>query len=188
MTLLQWTSAIVSSLWTATPPGPTQESPTSPAGDSWAEYRAFLNAILPIREDERSVALQGPKVPWNALAPQLNEENGLAIRVFYARAESILRSHSSAPPEAPQSSARPTVEASGAATTGYICHTRFGMKSVPAHLKVLYDELYEACWDGDNTTIQELCLPKNIREGKEPIQISVQTAALGGLATLTGMQ
>jgi hypothetical protein len=240
MTLLQWTSSIVSSLWTTTPPGPMQEPPTSPAGDSWSEYRSFLaailpiredecfvdailpirederfvdatlpirgderfgevlvpigedersvGAILPIREDERFVALPGPKAPWNALAPQLNEENGLATRDFYARAESILRSHSSASPEAPQGSALRTVATSGAATTGYICHIMFGMKFLPTHLKVLYDELYEACWVGDNATIQELCLPKNIQEGKEPIQISVQTAALDGFTPFTGMQ
>jgi hypothetical protein len=63
----------------------------------------------------------------------------------------------------------------------------FGV-SIPAHLKVLYDELYEACWTGDNGTIQELCLPKHLAEDKEPIQISVLTSTAHNYnGQLTGM-
>jgi hypothetical protein len=48
--------------------------------------------------------------------------------------------------------------------------------SAPQHLITTYDELYEACFTGDNEKIKQLCLPP---EGStiEPLQISVQTCA-----------
>ncbi|KAI0030398.1 hypothetical protein K488DRAFT_87813 [Vararia minispora EC-137] len=49
---------------------------------------------------------------------------------------------------------------------------------VPLHLKAFYDELYEACWDGDNARIEELCLPKKVAsDSQEPIQITVRTTS-----------
>lgn len=46
----------------------------------------------------------------------------------------------------------------------------------------LYDELYQACWDGDNEKIQELCLPKDPSKAKEPpIQIVAETTEGGDL-------
>jgi hypothetical protein len=59
--------------------------------------------------------------------------------------------------------------------SGYIHHEKYTTTLIPLHLQVFYDELYEACWKGDNASIQELCLPKQVAEGKEPIQIVVQT-------------
>lgn len=46
---------------------------------------------------------------------------------------------------------------------------------VPKHLTAVYDELYEACFTGDNAKIQQLCFPPN-GSTIPPIQISVQTA------------
>lgn len=46
---------------------------------------------------------------------------------------------------------------------------------VGQHTLHFYDHLFEACWRGDNKSIEELCLPKH--QGKhgsvEPIQITV---------------
>ncbi|KAI0263726.1 hypothetical protein BC834DRAFT_290264 [Gloeopeniophorella convolvens] len=61
--------------------------------------------------------------------------------------------------------------------SGYVRYVKHSTNPVPIHLKTLYDELYEACWIGDNARIQELCLPKHIEEGQEPIQIIVQTSS-----------
>ena len=42
-------------------------------------------------------------------------------------------------------------------------------------LNALYEELYTACWDGDNAKIRKLCLPLPGRKSPDlPLQISVQ--------------
>lgn len=42
-------------------------------------------------------------------------------------------------------------------------------------LNALYEELYEACWNGDNTKIRKLCLPQlGCKSQETPLQISVQ--------------
>lgn len=50
---------------------------------------------------------------------------------------------------------------------------------VPQHLVAAYDELYEACYNGDNEKIQKLCLPDCGPEadsdgGESPLNISVR--------------
>lgn len=60
--------------------------------------------------------------------------------------------------------------------TEYARHgSRYNSDFVPKHLMLLYDELYDACFNGDNNKIQQLCLPPPGSK-VEPIQISVQTA------------
>ena len=49
------------------------------------------------------------------------------------------------------------------------------------HLLDSYDELFEACWTGDNAKIQELCLPpakKNAKSNTTPLQISVKSSGV----------
>jgi hypothetical protein len=175
MTLLQWTSAMLARLRTPSVSGPSQDPPT---GDTWAQYRAYVVAVLPAKKDV-SVTTPFDLMMPHIIGPHLDEEHALATRDYYSRAESILHSYSAVP--VPQSGEAPTVQTSGlqhfSTLQGreYYRHTKFTVISIPAHLKVLYDELYEACWTGDNGTIQELCLPKHLAEGKEPIQISVLT-------------
>ncbi|PCH39932.1 ankyrin [Wolfiporia cocos MD-104 SS10] len=50
----------------------------------------------------------------------------------------------------------------------------------PAHMVPRYDELFEACWDGDNAKIQKLCLPKS-EDGHSsiPLHVTVQFEADG---------
>lgn len=117
----------------------------------------------------------------------LEDKHALETRNYYTRADSILRSYSTVPPQVQQSNEAPTVPTivhwQQHGTTqgqGYARHTKLSTVLIPAHLKVLYDELYEACWTGDNATIQELCLPKHLAEDKEPIQISVQASTATG--------
>ena len=188
MTLLQWTSGILAKLQTPSVSGPTQEPPI---GDTWAQYNAYLTAVLPTKEAEGPVTAVMPRRLPSTVMPQLDEAHALAMRDYYAHAESILLTYSTKT-QVPQSGVTPTAQTSTLQRrtlqgSGYVRHTKFSVVSIPAHLKVLYDELYEACWTGNNAAIQELCLP-NLAEGKEPIQISVLTTPdPNSYADLTGM-
>jgi hypothetical protein len=192
MAILQWLSAMLKKLRTLSVSGTTQEPPI---GDTWAHYNAYLAAVLPTKE-EGSVK---PQKTRSIVIPRLDEEQVLAITDYYARMESILRAYS-AMSEASESGETPTAQTSGQQHgspqgTRYFRHTKYAMVIIPAHLKMFYDELYEACWTGDNATIQELCLPKYLKENKEPIQISVVTMTTVSVGTrykpyvapLTGM-
>jgi ankyrin repeat protein len=58
--------------------------------------------------------------------------------------------------------------------------TRFALygwqeQQVGEHAMASYDELFQACWDGDNFRIQQLCLPKiGSKLQVDPLQITVQ--------------
>jgi hypothetical protein len=178
MTLLQWISAMLKKLRTLSVSTTTQEPPM---GYTWAQYNAYLTAVLPTKEEEGSVKLQKT---LSTVVPHLDEKHALAITDYYSRVEPILRAYS-AMPQASQSDETPTLQTSGQQHsapkgTGYHRHTKYATVPIPAHLKVFYDELYEACWTGDNAVIQELCLPKHLKETKEPIQISVVTTVSVG--------
>jgi hypothetical protein len=57
----------------------------------------------------------------------------------------------------------------------YIYHTTgYGQSWVPKHLIAAYDELYEACFTGDNSKIQQLCFPPD-GSTTLALQISVQS-------------
>ncbi|KAH8991545.1 hypothetical protein EDB92DRAFT_2114535 [Lactarius akahatsu] len=173
-TLLQWTSKAVSLLESKTTPKPVQAPdnlPDSPAGDDWSQYRAYLSTILPHCKSKDMVSVSS----WNTVHSK-EEDYTAATKDYFTFAESILRAHGATLPEG-----APTSEQ--AATTlgsGYTRHTKHSTTPVPVHLKVFYDELYEACWKGDNASVCELCLPKQVADEKEPIQIVVQTTALDG--------
>jgi hypothetical protein len=189
MTLLQWISAMLKKLRTLSASEATQEPPI---GDTWAQYNTYLAAVLPTKEEEGSVK---PQKTRSTIVPHLDEEHALAMTDYYARVESNLCAYS-AMPQASQSGETPTSQTSGQQHggrqgTGYVRHTKHAAVPIPAHLKVFYDELYEACWTGDNAVIQELCL-RHLKESKELIQISVVTTVSVGsvpnpFAHLTGM-
>ena len=179
MTLLQWTSAMLAKLETLSGPRRISEPLQEPSTDTWAQYKAYFAAVLSTREDTGSSVFQLFFAAPKTAISHLDEEHVSATRDYYARAESILHSHSAIPLQLPQSSEAPippalTQQHDSSNGARYVLDTKYSTVSIPAHLKVLYDELYEACWTGDNKTIQELCLPKHLAEGKEPIQISVQ--------------
>ena len=57
---------------------------------------------------------------------------------------------------------------------GRVSHLMCG--NVPRHLLTSYDELYEACYVGDNEKIQTLCLPaEGTIHGSILLNISVKT-------------
>ncbi len=68
-----------------------------------------------------------------------------------------------------------------AQTNGYVFinNTHYRRQYVPKHLVEAYDELYEACFTGDNAKIQHLCLPIDgqdaaLGDGPVPLNISVR--------------
>jgi hypothetical protein len=137
------------------------------------------------KEFVRSVTTQKVPSPWDRPEPpdRPYENTTSATADYYARAESILRSYSAEPHQVLQSDKAPTEEAPSVPqsldpqVSRYVRpgKDRYSEIPIPVHLKVLYAELYEACWTGDNELIQELCLPKHLSEDKEPIHIFVQT-------------
>ncbi|KAH9970349.1 ankyrin repeat-containing domain protein, partial [Lactifluus volemus] len=179
MSILQWTSRVVTLVPSTTVSKQKHDFPTSPADVTWSQYRAHLASILPQREPAWGVQLYGTP------RRNKNEEYILATKDYYVRAESILRAHGAALPAVPQ--VAETGRAVNPQGSAYLRHTKYSPSTIPIHLKVFYDELFEACWTGDNASIQELCLPKEEKEGQGPIQISVQTTPLrDGLGGLTG--
>jgi hypothetical protein len=174
MSMLQWTSRAVAHLSSITISKQTHDFPTSPVGDTWSQYRTYLTALSSHREDRGSDWLQ-----------RLHRMR-MATKDYYARAESILRAHGAALPEVLQTVGIGSPVAPQG--SGYFRHTKGGTSLIPIHLKVFYDELYEACWTGDNVSIQELCLPKELEEGKEPIQISVKHNVSGAGMLMTSLE
>ncbi|KAH8991543.1 hypothetical protein EDB92DRAFT_1945881 [Lactarius akahatsu] len=155
----------------AAAPEPIQapDLPDSPAGDAWSQYRAYLAAVLPHSKaenaDVRSLARAAPHAEeyhTHSARGRLDSKDELF---------GLRRVHSACPWH---SDAR---DSPGI----WIYTPRKGRDLLPSRpiLKVFYDELYEACWKGDNVSIRELCLPKRNAEGEEPIQIVVQTTAVG---------
>jgi hypothetical protein len=74
------------------------------------------------------------------------------------------------------------------ATSYHRLMSTYQTNDVPLHLKALYDELFEACWAGDNARIEELCLPMETPTSgaQEPVQIVVRTTSAKGEASWSG--
>jgi hypothetical protein len=173
MNLLQWVSTVIANLTKATPAQSWQEEssqvlPTF-AVVTWAQYRTYLNAVLPAKEDI-NLFTRVPPMMRNDLAAGLNEEHVRETRNHYKRAEPILRYYSAVPfqsVEAPTAQTFPVQQQVTPHVSGYIHHGK-RTTTVPARLKVLYDELYEACSNGDNASIQELCPQNTFRKAGCP--------------------
>ena len=187
LSLLQWTSKAVSILGSKTAPKPIQAPenlPDSPAGDTWSQYRAYLVAVVPHRKAEvLGPVLSSPRKVLRGTVYTQRDDCTSETKEYFTFAESVLRAHGATLPEAASTSEESATSGVGFQThvlqsSGYLRQGRYTYSPVPVHLKVFYDELYEACWKGDNATIRELCLPKRVEEGKEPIQIVAQTTNL----------
>ncbi|KAH9007478.1 hypothetical protein EDB84DRAFT_1572846, partial [Lactarius hengduanensis] len=192
--LLQWTSEALSLLSKSAlkPIQAPDGLPDSPAGDAWNQYLAYLATVLPYSqvEDIGSAGSRGRRMPNSVRT--LGKEYAAAAKDYFTFVESVLRAHGATIPEA-STSVRPATGQIGTQTpappqeSGYIRHGKDRITPVPVRLKVIYDGLYEACWKGDNASIRELCLPQQVAEGEEPIQIVVQTTAPSdSLSSLTG--
>ena len=188
VSLLQWTTNAISSLRSKTASEPAQAPenlPGSPTGDAWSQYRAFLATVLPHSEpdDLGSASSRGLPRSSRDTVRMLEEGNAAIQKEYLTFAESVLRAHGATLLEGASTSEESATAGIGTSTpvtsleSGYIRQAQYTTTPVPLHLKVFYDELYEACWDGDNASIRELCLPKQVAEGREPIQIVVQTTS-----------
>ncbi|KAH9170812.1 hypothetical protein EDB89DRAFT_2071544 [Lactarius sanguifluus] len=172
VSLLQWTSKAISFLRSRAAPEPIQapDLPDSPAGDAWSQYRAYLAAVLAHSKTENapSAFSRGPHRMPRSITRTLRGDGLTARMNYFASAKSILRAHSATIPEESSTSEKPLTGLVGTQTpvtpqeSGYIRHGKDKTTPIPAHLKVFYDELYEACWKGDNASIRELCLPKRV--------------------------
>ncbi|KAI9433857.1 hypothetical protein H4582DRAFT_1982964 [Lactarius indigo] len=190
LSLLQWTSKVVSFLrFRATPKSiqAPEDLPDSPAGDAWSQYRAYLATVLPHSKTRTmgSACLRGPRWYSRSTARVLQGEDAIARIDYFTYAESILRAHSatlsedSPTPKPPVAGRLATQTPATLQESGYIRHGKDTTTTpVPVHLKVYYDELFEACWKGDNASIREICFPEQGADGEEPIQIVVQTTSL----------
>ncbi|KAH8995819.1 hypothetical protein EDB86DRAFT_3243523 [Lactarius hatsudake] len=183
--LLQWASEALSLLSKSAPKliRAPDGLPDSPAGDTWNQYRAYLATVLPYSqvEDIGSAGSRGHRMPRNNVRT-LGKEYAAAAKDYFTFVESVLRAHGATIPEASTSERLATGPIgtqmpAPPQESGYIRHGRDRTTPVPVRLKVFYDGLYEACWKGDNASIRELCLPRQVAEGEEPIQIVVQTTA-----------
>lgn len=56
----------------------------------------------------------------------------------------------------------------------------FSSDTVPLHLSAKYDELFEACWRGDDDTVRRLCLPEE--EKQNALRVSVAVAGTNAWA------
>ena len=152
--------------------------PESPAGDTWSQYRAYLDEVLPqSTSEDRGYDSSQRLRQFGYMAHALEEKYASTTKEYLTFAESVLRTHGAALPGGASTSEQP---AAGIGTQSRFSSQGSGYKrygehtTAPVHLKAFYDELYEACWKGDNASIRELCLPKQSSEGKGPIQIIVQ--------------
>jgi hypothetical protein len=60
-------------------------------------------------------------------------------------------------------------------TRYFLFTSNYGSQQAPQHTIALYDELYEACFSGDNERIQQLCLPPEGTKMKTPaLQVSIR--------------
>jgi hypothetical protein len=52
---------------------------------------------------------------------------------------------------------------------------RYRSSPVPSHLNAAYDDLFDACFTGNDARVEELCLPaKEGQEGRTPLNVNVQ--------------
>jgi hypothetical protein len=96
VSLIQWTSMVLEKLLKRTRRAqsrlagskPIKELPTSPAGDTWAQYRAYLAAVLPKKELVRPVTTQkAPSSRHGPVPPGRPYENHTSATTdYYARA------------------------------------------------------------------------------------------------------
>ncbi|KAH6867498.1 hypothetical protein BKA70DRAFT_402642 [Coprinopsis sp. MPI-PUGE-AT-0042] len=58
-------------------------------------------------------------------------------------------------------------------------------KKVPDHLNAAYDDLFDACFTGNDAQVEELCLPAKGDESKTPLNVNVQAMKRNGVCHST---
>jgi hypothetical protein len=142
---------------------------------AWAEYYAALNADIkqantfrappdPEKEATKHVELQAQLLYWSDILAALEARN--------AKSWNELNPQNPAPTstvENATSEDKVTKHGYTLQSSGYPSE-----KAVPMHLVPLYDELYQACWAGDETKIKELCTPDETKTDKTVLEVAVQ--------------
>lgn len=147
----------------------------------WEEYRLWMVGQVLITRNSPE-AKRNNKKTQNSTAVQ----NKWRL-AYYEQATSLLKETNAKGwadlyPDLPRDTKKIGSDTSGidrpSKRTQYeILRSGWGTDMCLPHLLEPYDELFEACWAGDNAKIQELCLPSTKKGGKSeraPLQISVQ--------------
>jgi hypothetical protein len=153
--------------------------PTPGGHDTWAAYVASLRKVLSyMKQDQSSESSSGSDLRLDeakAFSRYIEEVQSL-LKASKAKSwnelfpenlagdspgSNLLDDH----PKAVTTATRP----------GYrILAGKNGSALIAVHLLPLYDELFEACWIGDNQRIRELCLPsESSTQPQDLLQITV---------------
>ncbi|TFY76764.1 hypothetical protein EWM64_g7248 [Hericium alpestre] len=194
--ILDWTTAAVAlydpdKVNTTTPAVKTEtKCPISaPASDNWSDFKTYLasHELLSIHQpnmfsSEQAMlfgaahtisSLMDPKILMSKVHEYLTETEALLIA--HGAQKNIAQPDAKTGPANQATSLFGLMQTIVPSSSGYTRIASHSNEAIPVHLKVFYDELYEACWTGDNAQIEQLCLPKVVSESQPPIQISVQT-------------
>ena len=166
-------------------------APAAPTEDKWSAYRAYIKKMQLFLAQSTSMRM---------IPEMSNPDRVGATKSYFEDVKATLIKHGAASPPDDTSASNQAALANsrvGRAVggvvrgllsqqqSGYDRHTNSmtSTELVPLHIKAQYDELFEACWTGDNARIEELCLPKRTSGGSEvPIQISAHTSYTSGLS------
>jgi hypothetical protein len=173
-------------------PKPIITAPENPK--TWAEYRLWtLGKLMDIRKQYQTGNTAQKKVDNDVLLE--NKQR----RQFYEEAASFLKEQNAQTwdelyPDMPREEKNASKKESNAEVVATqrvqykLMRGGWGTDPVMLHLLDSYDELFEACWTGDNAKIQQLCLPstkKGTNSAATPLQISVKCSgaevSTGGL-------
>ena len=161
--------------------GPAMLSVTTPPEPSgWEKfYREYQESLKTLTEEEiRKQVLQNEKKEREKLEKHEKLEDAKA---YFVEVKQLIEEHGAktsgkvSKDETPSRSDSPsTMEPNPSykfLSTGY----NYRSRDVPQHLSSSYDQLYEACYVGDNEKIQSLCLPaEGAQSGSTLLNISVK--------------
>lgn len=144
--------------------------------DTWKTYVGQLrDDLAALSVINRDVANSNDRKQALAFKPYIDE-----IRALFesrgAKTWNELYPDNLAPPDAGKNRTTFAQRAYQNATKSALIpgYCRNGSVPVPTHLTTLYDDLFEACWIGDNQRIRRLCLPDDAAaDQKELLQITV---------------
>jgi hypothetical protein len=152
---------------------------TSPeCSGSWEkfykEYQVSLNTLT--EKELRKQALQKEKEGREKLEELEKAEDSKA---YFVEVKKLIEDHGATtlgklPKD--ETSSRSSSPSTVEPTHSYkFLSTGYGSRDVPQHLLGLYDQLFEACYVGDDEKIQSLCLPaEDAQPGSTLLNISVK--------------
>ncbi|KAA1478658.1 ankyrin [Dentipellis sp. KUC8613] len=129
--------------------------------DSWSDYNTYLGSLVHHFDNPPPAEPADPA-------------DIARVHAYFLEAETLLHTHGAeASPD--QQSLTPFPPNRGLPNPNYqYIYSSGWTEDIPMHLKDLYDDLYNACWTGDNARIEQLCIPKQLSESQQPIQVTVR--------------